>query len=126
MPLPSVKSLPLIAAEKAAAEKAQRDADYAKFLVEATKAKPRLRRELEAKIEAKVLAAPNAGEVEVLVFEPGNSASDYNRQRTKAYFKVWQEVIAAWAAAQQRKGYTVSPRILGADNIIVKVTWPRG
>ena len=124
MPLPSVKSLPFIAAEKAATEKAQRDADAAHFLAEATKAKARLRHELAAKIEAKVMAAPNAGEAEVLVFEPGNSAADYNRQRTKAYFKVWQEVITAWAAVQQRKGYTVRTRILG-DNIFVKVTWPR-
>jgi len=122
MPLPSVKSLQVIAAEKAATGKAQREADYAKFLAEATKAKTKLRCELTAKIEAKILAAPGTGEAEVYAFNPSNT-DDY--QRTLAYTRVWREVIAAWAATQKRKGYTVTTRTFGLTTLIVKVTWPR-
>jgi len=122
MPLPSVKSLQAIAADQTAKQKAQDEADYAKFLAEATKAKPKLRRELQAKAEAKIIASPNSGEVDVWAFDPAPK-DDY--QRTKAYTKVWREVLSEWAATQQRKGYTVTLRTFGMYTLIIKVTWPR-
>ena len=121
MSLPSTKPPRAIAPNAAATPKTQAEIDYAKFLAEAIKDKPELRRELQAKIETALMAASGVGKVEVNVFYPRHTD---NHQHTRAYLKVWKEVVAVWAAAQRQKGYKVAIYPIGMNTIYVRVTCP--
>ena len=124
MPLLSVGELQALAAKKAAEQAAASAAELAMYTAEATKAKPKLRRELDTKAGAEITKYARVGQVLIRVWDPKSTDGIKNA----AYRKVWLEVIEAWGKTQKRKGYTVTTRKVEwsylSGGLAVEIRWP--
>jgi len=129
MPMPKIKDLQAAAASENAARAAANAAERARFEAEAAAAKPKMRRELNTKAAAAVLANRRYGRTKFAVYSFQTIGGPEAQERKRAYIAAWLEVIEAWGKTQLRAGYIVkgsrgssSPAGF-AGSVDVEITW---